>query len=290
LKNCANSGPSRLSVFLLLLVPVTLVAHADELTRKLAASLPQAASAFARESVKLVGEETLHQVYVTEVSSNPNGTSQPRIEEHTVVSRYTFVSFRESPEALRELRQVRTIDGKPAKALPLDAVAAAVTANDERQKRKVLEDFEKIGLKGVAAEIGQLLLLFNGRKIQNYEFSLQSRRFVGADPLLVFSYNQIEGAGSMTVFRDKDVLRPKLSGEVWVDGSFQPLKVTLATVVDAPDGKGLARHQMEVSYAPTAAGNLMPTRARYLVIRDGARHSETEYEYRNFVPWDVVKK
>ena len=266
------------------------LANADELTRQLAARLPEEASAFARDAVKMVGEETIRQRLILELIANPVGPPKAKIQERTVISQYSFVSFRESPEALRELREVQSIDGKASKSRSLDSVAAAVTANDDKQKRKVLEDFEKLGLKGVASELGQLLLLFNGRKIQNYDFSLQTKRYVGADLIQVFSYAQVEGAGSMSVYRNKDVVRPKLSGEVWVDADYRPLKVTLSTVVEMEDKTGQVRHEMEVFYAPTAAGGLLPTHARYSEIRNGLRQSETEYEYRNFRPWDELKK
>ena len=122
--------------------------------------------------------------------------------------------------------------------------------------------FQKAGLMGVATDLGQLLLLFSSRKIQNYDFSFQSQRFVGADRVMVFTYSQIEGGG-MTVYRGKDTLRPKLNGEVWVDGDYRPLKVTLNSVVDAAADKKVIRQEIEVRYAPSVLPCVLPTRARH---------------------------
>ncbi len=264
------------------------VAAADERTRKLAARLPEEAALFAREAVKYASEEKLTQRAVAE-SGELNGVTMKVWKNKLIVSRYAFVSFREAPEALREMRQIESIDGKPAKGeKSLKAVADAVTANDERGKRKLLEDFEKAGLTGVATNLGQLLLLFSGRKIQNYDFSFQSQKFVGTDRVMVFTYAQTEGGG-MTTFRGKDTMRSKLSGELWVDGDYRPLKVTLNSVVEAPDKK-IIRQEMEVRYAPTLYPCVLPTVARHREFRDGIVEVETLYEYTPFHPWEEANR
>lgn len=267
----------------LICLAVAAVASADERTRKLAARLPEEASLFAREATKYASEERLSQRALLDRQS-VNGGQKTIWQDKVVVSKYGFVSFREAPEALREMRQIETIDGKPAKTdKSLKAVASAVTASDERQKRKMLEDFEKAGLLGVATNLGQLLLLFTGPKVQNYDFSFQSQRFVGADRVMIFTYTQVQGGG-MTTYRGKDTMRSKLSGEIWVDGDYRPLKVTLNSVVEAADKK-VIRQEMEVRYAPTVYPCVLPTHARHREFRDGVVEVETVYEYSSFRPW-----
>jgi len=265
------------------------VASADERTRKLAARLPEEAALLVRESTKVVSDETLHQRALKEVAVDTSGRAKAQWQDRVIVSRYGFVSFREAPEALREMRQIQSIDGKASKSdKSLKAVAAAVSAGDERQKRKLLEDFEKAGLVGVATDLGQLLLLFSGRKIQNYDFSFQSQRFVGTERVMVFSYAQIEGGG-MTVYRGKDTMRPKLNGEIWVDGDYRPLKVTLNSVVEAADKK-VIRQEIEVRYAPSALPCVLPTRAHHREIHNGVLQVENDYVYSAFRPWEEAAR
>ena len=262
------------------------IASADERTRKLAARLPEEAALFAREATKYVSEEKLSQRAVVD-QQVVNGIRNAVWKDKVVVSRYSFVSFREAPEALREMRQIESIDGKRYKGdKSLKAVASAVAASDERQKRKLLEDFEKAGLVGVATNLGQLLLLFSGRKGQNYDFSFQTQKFIGADRVLVFTYTQVEGGG-MTTYRGKDTMRSKLSGEIWVDGDYRPLKVTLNSVVEAADKK-VIRQEMEVRYSPSVYACVLPTQARHREYRDGVVEVETIYEYSAFHPWEAV--
>ena len=259
---------------------------ADELTRKLAARLPEEAALFAREATKYVTEEKLSQRALVDQSEVP-GAKKEIWKDKVIVSRYGFVSFREAPETLREMRQIVSIDGKPVKGeKSLKAIASAVAASDERQKRKLLEDFEKAGLVGVATNLGQLLLLFSGNKVQNYDFSFQAQKFVGADRVMVFTYAQTEGGG-MTTYRGKDTLRSKLSGEIWVDGDYRPLKVTLNSVVESADLK-MIRQEMEVRYAPTLFPCVLPTHARHRELHDGVVQVTNDYEYETFHPWQDV--
>jgi len=273
----------------LLCVAAGAIASADERTRKLAARLPEEAALFVRESTKVVSDETLHQRALKEVAVDSSGRAKAQWQDRVIVSRYGFVSFREAPETLREMRQIQSIDGKISKSdKSLKSVAAAVSAGDERQKRKLLEDFEKAGLVGVATDLGQLLLLFSGRKIQNYDFSFQSQRFVGTERVMVFTYSQIEGGG-MTVYRGKDTMRPKLNGEIWVDADYRPLKVTLNSVVESADKK-VIRQEIEVRYGPSVLPCVLPTRAHHRELHDGVPQVENDYVYSTFRPWEEAAR
>lgn len=255
---------------------IALSVHADDRTRKLAERLPAEASSFAREAVQLVADEKLYQKAL-------GGE-----KERTIVSQYGFVSFRQAPEALREFRDIQTVDGKAYKsAKSLKALAAAVSAADDRQKQRAVDELQKAGLSGFATELGQLLLLFNSRKVQNYDFSFESQRFVGADRTMIFGYSQIENAGasgSMTVIQGKNQMRPKLSGRIWVDGDYRPLKITLATVSEV-DHTTQLRQEIEVTYTPTTFRCVLPTSAHHREFKNETLNSDTEYSYTNWRPW-----
>ena len=271
---------ARLFSFLLVFAAL---ASADERTRKLAQRLGEEAALFAREATKYASEEKLSQRALLYTQPIDGGLQRQAWRNTVVLSRYGFVSFLAAPEALQELRQIVSIDGKRAKS-SLKSVASVLTASGERQKRKLLEDFQKSGLSGVASGLGQLLLLFSSRTVENYDFSFQSQRFMGADRVLVFSYAQVEGRG-MTTFRGHDTLHSKLSGEISVDGDYRPLQVTLNSQVESPDKK-LIRQEMEIEYAPSAYPCMLPTRARHRELHDGVLQAETLYEYSAFRPWE----
>lgn len=244
---------------------------------------------FAREATRFVSDETLRQRAYKNSVVDSAGRPKIVVQDREIVSKYGFVSFREAPETLREMRQIESIDGKKSKTeRSLKSVAAAVSAGDERQKRKLLEDFEKAGLVGVATDLGQLLLLFSGRKIQNYDFSFQSQRFVGTERVMVFTYSQIEGGG-MTVYRGKDTMRPKLSGEIWVDGDYRPLKVTLNSTAETVE-KDPIRQEIEVRYSPSVLPCVLPTHAHHREIHKGVLQVENDYEYSAFRPWEDAGK
>ena len=259
------------------------LAAGDERTRKLAQRLPEEAALFAREATKYASKEKLSQRALLYAQPIEGGLSRQAWRNTVVISRYGFVSFLTAPESLEELRQIVSIDGKRAKT-SLKSVASAITASNDLQKRKLLEDFQKAGLSGVATGLGQLLLLFSARTIENYDFSFQSQRFIGADRVLVFTYAQVEGRG-MTTYRGHDALHSKLSGEIWVDGDYRPLQVTLNSQVEAADKK-LIRQEMEVQYAPGPYLCVLPTNARHRELHDGVLQAETLYEYSPFRPWE----
>lgn len=181
---------------------------------------------------------------------------------------------------MREIRQVQAVDGKALKNnRGLDAVALAVAAGSDKEKLKLLEQWDRFGIKTVATDIGQLLLLFSPENILNYEFRFQARRIVGTAHVLVFAYSQIDGPGSMTVFKDGAVQKPKLTGEVWVDEeTYRLLRVALHTHVPA-EKKLLARQDLIVNYAWWPAGCVMPVSALHREYVNGALRVENRYEY-----------
>ena len=93
----------------------------------------------------------------------------------------------------------------------------------------------------------------------------------------------------MTTYRGKDTMRSKLSGEIWVDGDYRPLKVTLNSVLESPD-KTVIRQEMEVRYAPTVYPCVLPTRASHRELQNGVAKVETVYEYAPFHPWEEAGK
>ncbi len=180
---------------------------------KLIAALSKEATAFTGCATKASTEETLvHRVL------NEKG----KWKEFRVVSNYSFASPRERSTAVREIRLIQSVNGRGVKKTDsLDLIAMSVASGSDADRRKMIEQLEKNGVRGVATDLGQLLLLFSEGSVGNYEFSFQGMRPSddGATNYLAFSFRQVDGPEGMTVFRANKVEKPKLAGELWVGQS-----------------------------------------------------------------------
>jgi len=169
------------AVFLLLLIPAL---HADELTQKMAARLSEEAEAFRKIAPQVLGIEKLHQSAIQPPRRiHPHGATpeQPEWRDREVVSEYAFASFSGQSGAIHELRQVISVDGRKVSDArkAQDALARAILASDDGQKRELLRQFEKLGLRGAVTDFGQLLLLFTPHEIERYEFTPRGARMIG---------------------------------------------------------------------------------------------------------------
>ena len=269
-------------------LPLLLLAQAsDPQVRKLINALTLEASKFIQSSGRVYSEETIQQRSLRNAKD---------FEQHKIVSSYSFSAIRGKAGVIREIRVVKTVDGKAAKKGrgsmdSIEATAAAASGSGV-DKRALLEQLERYGVRSVATDLGQLLLLFTNSSVLNYEFDLEGRRQEGSgEPALVFSYRQIDGSASATVVKKgsasaalPDPNRPKLTGQIWVnEPDFRLKRVTLETLVPAADRGGMARQEMEVDYMWNPAANcLLPTEARHKEFLDGQLHVENIYRYTPF--------
>ena len=125
--------------------------------------------------------------------------------------------------AIHELRRVTSLDGRKLQDTKKaqDELAAIVMAGDDKRKKELLTQFEKYGLLGAVTDFGQLLLLFTSGDVKHYEFTFRRMENQGTAHLLVFGYQQIDGAEALTVVdarRGQEARNVRLSGEVWVRG------------------------------------------------------------------------
>lgn len=155
-------------------------------TQKMMARVSEEADAFQRLAPLVLGKETLHQRalkpplrFHPRVGAAAMGPPPARWKEREIVSQYGFTSFTGDPEALHELRQVTSVDGKKVEdeKKAQDDLAKAVTANDDERKKQLLKQFEKYGLTGAATDFGQVLLLFTRRDLDRYEFTFRASKF-----------------------------------------------------------------------------------------------------------------
>lgn len=244
--------------------------------QELMRALPQEAADFSRCAPRLHSKETItHRAL--------SGKSQPR----TLISDYAFVQMNDSSAAVREVRQMRELDGKPLKAAgSLDAIAQAFADGSEKQKRRQLQQFEKLGIHGAAADLGQMLLMFAAASLPGYEF-----RFAGEDKsaagvaVLTFAFAPIDSPDKgVLIFqagRDR-AQKPRYKGIVWL----RKQDSRLAKIAIDSEAIGGQRQRLIVDYEPSdACPCVMPVAASHRELAaNGAILVENVYVYERFRP------
>ena len=275
----------------LLLISLTL--RADDLTNKMTARVSEEAAAFLKAAPGVLGTETLvHREikpparFHPRVGAGAMATPETQWMEREIVSEYgfsTFASASGAPPSVHELRQITSVDGKKIsdRKKAQDSLAAAITANQDAQKRALLKDFEKAGLAGAATDFGQILLLFTRRDIDRYEFTPRPAAMIGYDRVLVWSYKQLDNRDALTVFEPKQARRLKIEGEIRVRAAdFVPLQITLMTHEgDSPDS---VREEATVTYKESPYGALLPSSTEHRELRNGKVVMENRFAYSNF--------
>jgi hypothetical protein len=253
-------------VFTMLLMLPAAIGQTKEAQQIAMDGIQREAARFVEQAPLIQGTESLTQNHA------------PRIQRQ-IVSDYGFLTLQ--PGEIREIRQVALVDGKPVKKRgdALKELADSVMAADDKQRRKMLESFEKHGLQGVAVDFAPVLQMFAGEKMQKFEFIYQRMDRVGGGPAAVYRFEQIDGAGGVTVFSDGKPIRLKLRGEVWVrpdDGV--PARIVLDSEFE--EGKSKMRDVTFVDYGQSELGPLLPMtvghrqfRDRSILVQDVFRYS-----------------
>lgn len=277
---------------LLGLVLATLLS-ADELTQKMTARVSEEAEAFAKLAPQVLGTEKLHQA-----AMKPKGRFHPRVgaaatqpppakwTERDITSEYGFAGFSGEAGAIHELRQVTTVDGHKVEDTKKaqTALAKAITATDDARKKEMLKEFEKYGLVGAVTDFGQLLLLFNRRDMERYEFTAKGDKMIGYDKALVFGYKQLDGPEALTLFEENkhDLMRHlRIEGEIRVRAEdFVPLQITLTAQQGEPPNA--LREEAAVTYAMSKYGALLPVSTEHRELRAGKVVAENHFTYTDF--------
>jgi hypothetical protein len=210
---------------------------------------------------------------------------KPELKDREIVSFYAISSFRSSPEALHEFRQVVSVDGKPvvSEAAGLEKFRAILAAPDDRARKLLQSDFDKTGLAIAAVDFGQLILLFTRTNLQKYTFEAHSTGLIGADRAVVIAFRQNTGAESFRIVEAGKQVNEPLSGELWVrDSDFMPLRITLT--VSRREQLEEIRDEARVDYEVKAGGTLLPASVVYRRYRSDELSVENVYEYSDWQP------
>lgn len=239
--------------------------------------LGQAADAFRRVAPTAIAEETLQQRTRKEVEGAADYVT------HEVVSEYGYAALKEAPGAIHEVRKVISVDGKQVStvAKARQTLTLGVKSADDKLKKRLLEEFEKHGLRGAVTDFGQLILLFSPRHLKEYEFKIEGDRDVGADPCIVISYRQLSGPGGVTVFRGNAADREPLHGEILVRKTDAlPLRISMTAVQTSKNSS--TKDESTVDYAESQFGSVLPSGVAHREYLKDELVSENVFTYSTF--------
>jgi hypothetical protein len=271
---------------LLIAVLCSAVVRADPLVQRMMERISEEASAFARQAPDVIGQETLRQRalkppwrFRPRIGKAATEPPKPEWQTREIVSEYGFSAFAAAPGVLHEFRRVVSVDGRKIEdnGKALDALAKSITSNNDKQKRRQLKQFEKYGLLGAATDFGQLILMFSRDQLDQFEFNAEGQRMIGAERAQVFSYKQLEGSQSLTIFADGKVLHQRLEGEIWARASDAlPLRITLISVRPG------VREEAQVEYTMTQYGFELPVSVVHREFQASGLVAENRFQYTNF--------
>lgn len=254
------------------------------------ARVSEEAAAFAELAPRVIGRETLRQRAVKRASRfrlriGQDALRAPpvRYEYREIVSEYGFGAFREAADLLHEFRTAVSVDGREVRRpeAARETLTMGITGRDDRLLRRMLRQFEQLGIEAVATDFGLMVLLFERRQLDDYEFTLLGERFVGADRAIVLRYQQLKGPDAVTIFEGRKAVKAPLEGELWVRTSdYLPLRVTVTVAMET---SGLStRHHGVIEYFPSKYGLVLPASVRYEKTINGQKVIENLATYTDY--------
>jgi len=254
------------------------------------ARISEEAEVFRHVAPQILAEETL-----TQRGLKPAGRFRPRIgaaatrpatppmQTREIISEYSFGAFEHAPESLHEFRTVVSVDGREVSSAESarHLLALGLKSSDDREKKRMLEEFQKHGLATAVVDFGPLLLLFTKSHLGNYHFEVSGEDRIGADRARVISYQQVSGPDRMLVFAGRQALHQRIQGRIYAripDGL--PLRIT---IVESRQGaKHEFRDEATVDYVQNARGFLAPAAVTHKGYADDQLLVEDEFRYSAF--------
>ena len=268
---------------------VTLSAQQTDV-QSMTARLSEEAEVFAHVARAVLSEETLRQR-----TRKPAPRFRPRIGEgatappkeefltREIVSEYGYSTFKDSPAALHEFRQVTSVDGRKILAVEKArrTLSLGVVSADDNLKKQMLRDFEKHGLVGAVTDFGQLILLFSRRRLPDYAFEPAGQERIGADATVILSFKQKGGPESLTIFAAREALRSNLQGTIWLrTPDYLPLRIRL--LAERQEGGFAVKTEATVDYTMSAHGCILPVSVVHREQAAGKLLTENIFQYAPF--------
>lgn len=279
-----HDGGMRIVAVMLVLAGVL---GAQQLDR---ARLASQAQSFAEQLANLVCTEVLQQksisyatrmrIRVGEAALKPIA---PKVRERMIRSELGYALRGKETPMWGEVRKVIDVDGRnvtpPKKAR--ERLAFGLKSDDERARLKLMEEFMKYGLEGLATDYSLTLLLFRFGDIDRMRFEPQGSEFVGADRVNSFVFSRADSEAAVTVFDGRQAVRQPLNGAIWLrEKDSMPVRIRLVSALK--QDATLILDEGTVEYGPSKFGSVVPATVNYRRLVNGVLLLETRYEYKDF--------
>jgi hypothetical protein len=200
-----------------------------------------------------------------------------RLQVRQIVSEYTVGTFKETASRdLHEFRQVVSVDGRIVQSAEnaRHALSLGMHSEDDRMRKRMLENFAKYGLVDIATDYGLILLEFTHRGLSNLDIATGSTSNIGADAALALPWKQKTEAGGQLEFVGRRTVRQPLQGILWVrESDGLPLRVETWAEY---------RDRATVDYMQSSHGFLTPVSVLHRHLIDGRVITENLYRYQPF--------
>jgi hypothetical protein len=252
------------------------------------ARISEEAETFFRIAPQTVSEETLHQrAAVAKRRFLPRvGKAALEREYHyktrRVVSEYTYSSLNQDPDFMHEFRQVLSVDERPvaSREKARRTLTLGVRSPDDEVKKRMLEEFTRMGLVEPAVDFGQILLLFRRRNLSDFRFSNPREGLLGAEQVIIHGFEQVSGQGAFTIFYGRQLVSLPVRGEVWSRRSdLLPRRIVLRVNRDGESGR---RDEAVVDYVMSPHGILVPASIVHTLWEGKLLLVENRYSYAPF--------
>lgn len=298
IKTVTRQTLSRITMNFMLPLLVALLALAAPEQNQAPPALPQILSRVAEEAdvfyqnaPKALTQETLEQRALLPASRfRPRigkaavEAPKPRMQVREIVSEYSVGTLRQSESRdLLEFRQVVSVDGRRVQSAESarHALSLGIQSQDDRLRKRMLEDFASHGLVDVATDYGLILLAFTQRGMEQMEITAAGADRVGAETAAVLSWRQVSGPGAELEFNGKRAVRRALQGKLWVRQS-DGLPLRVEAWAEHADGDHKVRDEATVDYTLSSHGFLTPVSVVHRHVVDGQLITKNLYRYDPF--------
>jgi len=299
-------------MIILMLLLAAFFAFAQETTppnlTDLLSRLAEEAEILQQNAPKALSQETLEQRALMPVTRfRPRIGRQaanappepPRLVVREIVSEYSVGALKDAAEpTLTELRQVVSVDGRKVQTAERarHTLSLGVTSQDDRLRKRMLEDFARHGLVDIATDYGIILLAFTKRGLANMHVQFAGEAQVGADAVWVLAFEQTTSDSGMLQFVGREADRRALQGRVMMRKSDGlPVRVEVWSKPPAPSVDKLFKQwsggkrpvvttgdEATVDYVRSAHGFVTPVSVHHRHLVDGKLITENLYRYEPF--------
>lgn len=248
------------------------------------------AERFSQNAQQYMCLETLRQraIRTRSVRKKKNNTvalgSAPQYDQRQITSYYSFTTVGKSP-VIREIRQVLKVDKETVNKEfeGRRSFRAALLSRDDDAKKNMLTSFIGEGLKGVATDLGQMVLLFDRNSIGNFTFEYDRDETTNGVPTIVIRYTQRRGSEHVHIDERGQEMKSDLRGWLWLRFSdYLPVRITMISA--RTEKKHDIREEAEVDYAENSSGALLPSSAIHRRWDDDILAAEDDFRYSEWQP------